>query len=397
MNKNSKKIGILTHYYQNKNIGALLQAYALPTLLKNKGQQVEQISFDFYYYDADAIQLRQELFPKKPRKITFLKLIKYPFRRIQNFLIERQNKKIIPQIKIQNAVFSEFESFTPHSKEKYNTTNISKANKNYDIFITGSDQVFATYLLPLNAYYGEFATPDKKVLSYAASSNVKQFEPKVEDLFIKKLQRLNPISVREKTLKDYIQNITDKKAELVLDSTFLLSPQEWLKIANPNPVPQKPYIFCYFLGGKSAWQRQVAQAYADKYACQVIHLPYIMRNFRPADKYLKGQGLYNVGPREFVSLINNAKCVFTDSFHGLAFSINFGKNFYVFNRDDESGANSMNARITDTLEMLGLTSRHITNKNAKLDNKQIDFTNAHKILEREKQQSINWLLNALKD
>ncbi len=389
-----KKIGILTHYYNSKNIGGLLQSYALPVLLKNIGQQSEQIPFDYKYRDSHAEQLYKYLFP---RKITLLKLIRYPFRRIQNFLNARQNKKIIPQIKIQNDAFLEFESFIPHSTLIYNNSSIYKANKDYDIFITGSDQVFATYLLHLSAYYGEFAALDKKVISYAASSNVKQFTLEAEKLFIKKLARLNAISVREKTLKDYIENITNKKAEVVLDPTFLLSPQEWLKIANPNPVPQKPYIFCYFLGGKSAWQRQVAQAYADKYGYQVVHLPYIMRNVRSVDKYLKGQGLYNVGPREFVSLINNARCVFTDSFHGLAFSINFSKNFYVFNRDDESGANSMNARITDTLEMLGLTSRHITNKNAKLDNKRIDFTNAHKILEQEKQRSINWLLNALKD
>ncbi len=29
-----KKIGILTHYYQSKNIGGLLQSYALPYILK---------------------------------------------------------------------------------------------------------------------------------------------------------------------------------------------------------------------------------------------------------------------------------------------------------------------------------------------------------------------------
>ena len=260
----------------------------------------------------------------------------------------------------------------------------------------GSDQVWNTDLLPLSAYYGEFAAPDKKVISYAASSNVRRFLPRAEKLFIKKLARLNAISVREKTLKDYIERITPYKATVVLDPTFLLSPQEWLKIANPAPVPQKPYIFCYFLGGKSAWQRKIAQAYADKYGYEVVHLPYIMQSIRPADRFLKGQGRYDVGPREFIALINSAECVFTDSFHGLAFSINFGKNFYVFNRNDQSGPQSMNARITDTLAMFGLTSRYIMDKNAVLDNKPLDFTKAHEILAREKEFSINWLLNALK-
>ena len=46
-----KKIGILTHYFQSKNIGGLLQAYSLLTLLKQHGKQIEQITFVFKQYD----------------------------------------------------------------------------------------------------------------------------------------------------------------------------------------------------------------------------------------------------------------------------------------------------------------------------------------------------------
>lgn len=389
-----KKIGILTHYCNSKNIGGLLQAYVLPVLLRNEGYNAQQIVFDFKHRDAAFIQVYQQLFP---RKITLKKLLKYPFPIVVRMWRTRQNKKITQQVSIQNQIFTEFEQFIAHSVQQYNNFNLSRANNEYNIFITGSDQVFASYLLPFSAYYGEFATPDKKVISYAASSNRKQFPPLAETLFIQKLQRLNAISVREKTLQEYIERITDKKATVVLDPTFLLSLQEWLKIANPALVPEKPYIFCYFLGDRSAWQRQTAQAYADKYGYEVVHLPYIMGTIRPADKYLKGQGRYDVGPREFIALINGAQCVFTDSFHGLAFSINFGKNFYVFNRDDQSGPDSMNARITDTLATFGLTARYIADKNAVLDNKPLDFTQAHDILACEKEKSIHWLLNALKD
>ena len=388
-----KKIGILTHYLQSKNIGGVLVSYALPVFLQKWGS-VEQIAFNFQKYDQQTQAIYDSLFP---RKITFKKICKFPFNRLKNFWKRNQNKKITIEIQTQNSIFDEVEQFVPHSRQSYDNTNIAQANKYYDIFITGSDQVFASYLLPFNAYFGEFATPDKKVISYAASSNMKQFSAKPEKLFIKKLQRLNAISVREKTLKEYIERISPYKATVVLDPTFLLSPQEWLKIANPAPVPNKPYIFCYFLGRKSAWQRKIAQAYADKYGYEIVHLPYIMQSIRPADRFLKGQGRYDVGPREFIALINGAQCVFTDSFHGLAFSINFGKNFYEFNRDDQSGPDSMNARITDTLTTFGLTARHITDKNAALDNKPLDFTQAHEILAREKEFSINWLLNALKD
>ena len=64
---------------------------------------------------------------------------------------------------------------------------------------------------------------------------------------IQKIKMFDNISVREKTLKDYIEKISNKKAEVVLDPTFLLSEEDWLKIANSKIVPSKKYIFCYFL------------------------------------------------------------------------------------------------------------------------------------------------------
>ena len=389
-----KRIGILTHYYKSKNIGGLLQAYALTRFLTDQGMCAQQISFDFLLLNSVARSIYKQLFP---RKITFIKLFQYPFRIFNSYLQTIRNKTIVNQVHFQNFVFEEFEHFISHSVEKYTDDNITQANERYEVFITGSDQVFCTCFLSHLAYYGEFTTPDKKFIAYAASSSTRQFIPYAQKLFIQKLSRLNAISVREKTLKEYIERITPYKATVVLDPTFLLSPQEWLKIANPTTLPQKPYIFCYFLGGKSAWQRKIAQAYADKYGYEVVHLPYIMGTLRLADRFLKGQSRYDVGPREFIALINGAQCVFTDSFHGLAFSINFGKNFYVFNRDDQAGPLSMNARITDTLATFGLTQRHVTNKNTVLDNIPLDFTHAHQVLAREKELSINWLLNALKD
>lgn len=389
-----KKIGILTYYYNSKNIGGLLQAYALPYILKKYSYETEQICFDYNFFDSYSKKVYHSLCMEN---ITIKKILIKTFFICYSLLKKIQKKQEVIISQISNKTFIEFENFIPHSIDEYNVSNIFQSNKYYDTFIIGSDQIFSSYLLSLSAYFGEFSTSDKKIFSYAASSDIKKFLPKAEKIFIQKLQRFNAISVREKTLKDYIESITNKKVTVVLDPTFLLSKEEWLKISNPKIVPNKKYIFCYFLGGKSAWQRKIAQNYADKYGYEVVHLPYITRAIRHADKYLKGQGRYDVGPREFISLINNAECIFTDSFHGMAFSINFEKKFYVFNRDDLSGEKSMNARITDMLDMLSLTSRYITDKNIILDNIPLDYIQANKILKEEKEKSIEWLLDALKD
>ena len=389
-----KKIGILTHYYGSKNIGGLLQAYALVQALNQCGREAQQISFNFDLLDGPSKQRLRQL---RLANLSMRKILRKPFRLLNNVWEKYQRAKIKGCLTVQNKLFAEFEQFIPNSLEQYTNTNIAHSKGKYDVFITGSDQVFSSNLLHLTAFFGEFLDKNKKIISYAASSDKNQFSVLAEKLFVQKLQRLNAVGVREKTLKEYIERIMDKKATVVLDPTLLLSPTDWLKIANPADVSQKPYVFCYFLGGKSVWQRKMAQAYADKYGYEVIHLPYIRRSIRSADRFLKGEGRYNVGPREFISLINGAQCVFTDSFHGLAFCINFGKNFYVFNRDDQSGPQSMNARITDTLATFGLTARHITERSAILDNKPLDFTQVHRILVHEKEKSINWLLDALRD
>ncbi len=384
-----KKIGILTMFFQQRNIGGLLQCYALTYFLRQNGYQAEQILFNYKVYDTLAYPVYRRF---HPRKVTLSLIYRY----IRNKLSPLRLWNIRHKLHIQNQVADKFLQQIPHGSQVYNNTTIKQTNKFYDIFVVGSDQIWHTDLLPHFVYFGEFVHNGKKVVSYAASTNMRYFKGE-EDTFVKKLSYLTNISVREKTLKEYIERITDKKATVVLDPTLLLSPKEWLEISNPKPVPQRPYIFCYFLGSKSVWQRQKAQEYAYKYGYEIIHLPYIMYNIRSADKYLKGQGLYDVGPKEFIALINGAQCVFTDSFHGMAFSINFGKNFYVFNRDDNAGPDSMNTRITDTLEIFGLTNRHITDKNTILDDKMVDFSEARRILEAKKQQSVNWLLDVLRD
>ena len=44
-----RKIGIITHYYNSKNYGGVLQAYALCAFLRKEGYDAEQVQFDKEY------------------------------------------------------------------------------------------------------------------------------------------------------------------------------------------------------------------------------------------------------------------------------------------------------------------------------------------------------------
>ena len=49
-----KRIGILTYYYKSKNLGGILQAYALPMFLLSKQYTVQQICFDYNFTDKNS-------------------------------------------------------------------------------------------------------------------------------------------------------------------------------------------------------------------------------------------------------------------------------------------------------------------------------------------------------
>ena len=61
--------------------------------------------------------------------------------------------------------------------------------------------------------------------------------------------------------------------------------------------------------------------------------------------------MFGVGPEEFVSLIDHASLILTNSFHATVFSVLFHKPFRVY-ATDKSGA-----RMRDLLVNIGLSDR----------------------------------------
>ena len=66
--------------------------------------------------------------------------------------------------------------------------------------------------------------------------------------------------------------------------------------------------------------------------------------------------LYTLDPAEFLYLIQNADYVLTDSFHAVAFSIKFHKEFYVFKRK-QKGMEGMFSRIETITKRFDLENR----------------------------------------
>ena len=348
-----KKIGIITINDHN-NYGNRLQNYAVQEVIKKLG--------------ADPTTLKNV--PATNTKD------KYLLRKLKSFL----NKDSYSEIEERRKCFEQFNKNIDFSSKKFNI--FSKIN-NFDYFLTGSDQVW-------NPNFGrlrevdllEFA-PNEKRISFSASFGVSELPEQYKNKTQKALNNFKAISVREDAGKKIVENLTGRKdVEVLVDPTMLLSPEDWDKVARkPEELKTNKYILNYFLGELSEARKKEIQKIADENGCEIINI------------LDKNSPFYCTGPSEFLYLEKNAFLICTDSFHSSVFAILYNRPFVVFNREDNIV--SMNSRIETLISKFNLKNREYNNNNITPENLNQDYTEAYKILDEERERSLNFLKKAL--
>ena len=369
-----KRVAILT-LTDNNNYGNRLQNYALQEAVKSLGFEAESIintSID-----------------KKNRNIWyFIKLIsiKKVFRKIQEVI----RKKIIykqSKYKSLNKVRKEnFFNFNKYIKNSLfvieNDTDFKKLENEYNYFIIGSDQIWNPYALSVKEINLGLFFPKHKNISYAASFGVNSIPENLKQVYKKGIENIEHISVREEQGAKIIKEITDKTAEVVVDPTILIDVDKWRKLQVVPKNVGKKYLLTYFLGKISKEKQKILNQVAEENDLTIINLGKI-----------KEKDSYIAGPSEFLYYIDNAEAFFTDSFHGVVFSILFKTPFYVFERD--GSGKSMNSRLETLLFKFQLEDRKITKKKISKDYK-CNYDGCDEVLEQEKQKGIKFLKTALK-
>ncbi len=265
----------------------------------------------------------------------------------------------------------------PISRERHDSAQIAE----YDAFIAGSDQIWNPgYWAMSSVDYLQFA-PRHKRIALAASFGVSSIPPQRQDDIGAWLSSIDHLSVREEAGRKIVKELTGKDAKVLLDPTFALNPEQWSTYARqPETRPQGDYIFCYFLGNETGRYVRYIEGYAKAHQYEIVDICDI-HDLR----------YYDIEPREFVWLLSHAKMVFTDSFHGTAFSIHMQVPFVVFPRVE--GGASMSSRIATVLEKTGLTERKYP-LTVEIDS-QPDFAYAAKIIAGERTAIRNFLHEAL--
>lgn len=392
-----KKIGIITLYHKNRNYGGLLQAYALQKVISNFADcEATQIAYSkkngvnvLSRWENKSQNRIQKL---KRGKLLFILLgIKSKYFRFKDkyfYKIKKQEieKKLEQRIQAMDA----FEEVIPHTEVVYENDIADKLNSKFDVFITGSDQVWNPDYIQ-SAYVLDFT--DKKKISYAASVGKKYLYENEKKFFEEKLASFDSISVRENTSILLFNNLIseDKKIDVVLDPTLLLSREEWDKVIEPYHI-DGPYILTYFLGTSSS-QRKAATKLANERKCKIVSFPHINGSYRNVDSDYGDYQIYNASPLQFVYLIKNANLVVTDSFHATVFSIIYKVDFVVFDRVEYSKSLDMNDRINHLLDLFNISYKICDKRVGRriCVAESIDETK----YKSEKEKSINFLINSI--
>ena len=374
------KIGIIT-IHNSPNYGASLQSFALY-------KYIEQLGYDCEIIDLYRPCHKGFVHNKKysPYRVSTAVKIKGRIKKWIKKLIGRNDNFYSVEAKIK---FDSFNGQIKMSKPYFSIEELYSNPPHYDIYITGSDQLWnPEQPFCLEPYFLTFAPLNAKKISYAASIGITKLTHKEKMDFRKWLSCYQAISVRERQAKILLESFVGKEIEQVLDPTFLLDIDYWKSLA-VYPNLDQPYILLFTL----SHQPDVLD-YALRLSKESGFLLVSLRQLQPEAANNEYVTVKDAGPREFLGYLAKANMVITDSFHGTVFSILMGSNnFYTY----ISPENRRGSRIVDLLTLFNLKDHlleaHLNCSYSELNEREIDRKALLSLIKKEQAKSRSFLLN----
>ncbi|MDP1624577.1 MAG: polysaccharide pyruvyl transferase family protein [bacterium] len=360
------KIALITIHYAN-SYGGVLQAFALGKTLSRYGD-VSIIDYKTPYISKTMRPIRLGLKP-----IDILRTVKDITRLLPRY---RLIKKLKSFIKIHLNL-----------TQAYKDSNISEIEKDYDVFVCGSDQIWNPIIVNGTNSIDEIYFLDfvhrKKKFSYAASMGSYHYEGKEIERLVYLLNQFDAISVRELDSCQYLSELLNQPVTHNIDPTLLLPASDWRSLLHIGESKySKPYILVYAFGKDLQIKKSV------EYIAETLKLDVIAINQDVFINYKCKKHIRDASPEEFLNLFANASFIITNSYHGTAFSIIFNSPFVVTGIS-QTGIN----RIQNLLNLLDLSERMVYQKEKlpEVLKKQIKYSKINKTLADLRKKSIEYL------
>ncbi len=347
------KIKIISIHDIGTNFGSTLQACALYDYVKSLGyQDVKVINYKpkYAYHHGKLGQL--------VKRILFFK-----------------------EVHLQNKRFKEYYTTHCNLTRVYESYTQLYSEKDGDVFIVGSDQVWNEYYDAGRdpAYYLDFTECSNK-MSYAASVGQVQTTEAMKRL-VQNISNFKFISVREQRSVTQLHDEGIDQAVHVLDPIFLHNKDYYI---DPQYVNQYGKYVLVYVVHSDAFMDSVVRKIAGVLDLKIVLVGGFIQKMSH-DFYLR-----DIGPKEFVNLIYNAEFIVANSFHATAFSILFNKQFVLVK------PKASPLRLSDMLQTVGINNR-IISEEIDVDSAliPIDYTPINLELNKLQEKSKQYLANCL--
>lgn len=368
----NKVIRILS--FQNAhNYGAVLQAYGLQNSIKTLGySNVKFIKYNPQYLSERYISYKNKGYGiRKMISIAanVLRTIRRPFLFLSSIKRNKSFNTSIQRMLIQteNLILRESDL---HGEE-------------CDVLICGSDQIWNTTITGtfdrIFFGYGSYKKDPIKI-AYAPSTEISSLNNERLHEIQPLLNNFDFLSVRENSLAKLLQPLTNKPIRVCIDPTILCGKEAYDKIAiKPK---HKKYIVVYAYDPNERLIKELIESVPNRHDYSVVLLT--LAHTRSITEFFNQNIKANITVEEFLGYFKYADYVVTNSFHGLAFSLLFQRNFNVGYVKNKS------ARLISLLEQLNLMERYNYDNN-NISWHEINYIEIEKHINNIRSQSLNYL------
>ena len=357
------RVGILT-FTDSTSFGAVLQMHALYKAVESCGSRPEIIHYQNRY--MRTLQHTSSAYGSPVRSV---------IRRLARYVIHRKSVRGFRRFEMR---LEHYPHFAFRRKERL----LSLAGR-YAAVICGSDQVWNPEITGCDlSFFLDFCGSGTARVSYAPSFGSTDLPEDFVKAAAKELGRFKALSVREAKGREKVAAMTGCCPANVLDPVFLMPRSYWSSLGKPSGT-EGPYIL-YYAVRQSEEMRAFCERLAERKRLPVLVVGGNLFSGRRAGGRVRF--CPDLDPVRWLYLVEHAEYIVTNSFHGLAFSIIFRRNFFL-------GLSSLtNDRLTDLISELKLGEQII---GPKTHLNETDYTAAEGILPGLAERSMAYLRQAL--
>ena len=317
-------IGILTFHWAT-NYGAVLQCYALQAFLESLGHEVKVIGYKPRRYDDS----------------------------LRKFLCSCQKCQIreyLDTFRREKALARFRKSRLNLTRRLYACEEIPVVAEGFDALISGSDQVLSPFFLMNGdakgkvtpAYFLGFPYEGTRI-GYALSFGCVAYPEDASEVAAPYVKAFDHLSVRETSGVGIVRSMGRKDIELVPDPTLLMNSDFYRSLAGEHRRRKTGhFVYAFFIRNVTERKAAVNKALGKRN---------ILWNNEGGNYTMQG----------WLSRIEQAESVVTDSFHCVVMCLKLHKAFAVVT--EEKGVVGMNDRLFTLLGKMGLES-HVVYKSS---------------------------------